>query len=263
MRNRISIKNNIIRNRNIINIIGSRKKLNTANNDISINYFIERLKRMKIPIVTKISTILLTLLTSLLLLYSCSSVKYFTYYEGGHDPLYNIKEAKTIGFAPQYWTNLGKAVGYDELAEKQIFVYARNELQKRGYKVVYIPPEYLEQDPATSAIYVKESFKDMPDLTLTVLYYQGLGNKVQVPGQSIGTLNWANKSGSGYYGQTQGYEVQTYFLVLGFTLWSGTPKYTNKAWEGIIKKGSPKLDLFEQAQYMTEDIFHQKFDTGQ
>lgn len=199
-------------------------------------------------------------LASFLFIFSCAPVKYFTYYEGGHDPLYNIREVMKIGFTPFCWTDWAKENGCDELVEKQMFVYARDELQKRGYRVVYIPPQFLEEDSAKRAIYVKANYKNMPDLTLTVTYWQGLGNKVQVPGQSVGTLNWGNSGGGGYYGQTQGYEVQTYFLVLGYTLWSGAPKYMNKAWEGIVKKGSPKLDLFEKAPSMAAQVFYRKFD---
>ena len=195
-------------------------------------------------------------------LISCAPVRYFTYCEGGHDPLFQIDKTKTIGFIPLYWTNAGKSTGLDALVEKQLFVYARDELQKRGYTVVYISPENLEEDSDTSThlIKFKESYKELPDLTLMTHYWQGLGNKVQVPGQSSGVLNWSNSSGGGYYGQTQGYEVQTYFLVLQYILWSGAPNYLNKAWEGTLKKGSPKLDLFEQAPSMTSEIFERKFD---
>lgn len=195
-------------------------------------------------------------------LLGCAPVKYFTYYEGGHDPLYNMNKVKTIGFIPFGWTSQAKAAGCDELVEKLMYVYARDELQKRGYEVYYIPPEYLERDPDSSkqAYYVKESYGKMPDLTLTVYYWQGLGNKVHVPGQAVGAVNWGNYGGGGYYGKTQGYDVQTYYLVLDYTLWSGSPKYMNKAWQGTIKKGSPKLDLYEKAPYMASVIFWKKFD---
>jgi len=207
----------------------------------------------------KLQTVLLAFF---IFLFSCSNIVYNTYYEGGHDPLFNIKKAKTIGFTPFYWTKSARAAGCDELIEKQMFVYVRNELQKRGFKVVYIPPEFLEEgsDESRTEIYIKENYKDMPDLTLTVQYWQGLGNTVQVPGQSYGSLNWGKYGGRGYYGETQGYEVQTYFLLLSFTLWNDAPKYMNKVWEGTIKKGSPKLDLLEQAPSMTSEIFNRKFD---
>jgi hypothetical protein len=190
---------------------------------------------------------------------SCAPVRYLTFYEGGHDPLFDMKGVKTIGFTPFCWTNFTSC---DELTEKQLYVYARDELQKRGYKVFFIPREYLETDPDTSkhAVYVKEDYPDMPDLTLTLHYWQGLGNVVNVPGQSTGYVNWGKSGGSGYYGESQSYNVQTYFLVLSYTLWSGKPKFMNKTWQGVIKKGSPKLDLFDQAQDMAQEIFYQKFD---
>jgi len=196
-----------------------------------------------------------------LFLISCSPIRYNTYYEGGHDPLYDIGKAKTIGFMPTCWTEKAKANGYDELVEKQMFVYARNELQKRGFIVNFIPREYIEQDTYDEKnFYVKTEYGKMPDLTLMLFYWQGPAEKVQVPGQAIGTINWGKSGGGGYYGGTQGYEVQTYFLVLCYTLWSGSPKYMNKVWEGTIKKGSPKPDLFEQASSMAADIFYKKFD---
>jgi hypothetical protein len=99
----------------------------------------------------------------------------------------------------------------------------------------------------------------MPDLTLTVWAHQGLGNVVQVPGQSGGSVSWGNKYGGGYYGATEGYNVQTYFLQLQYTLWSGKPQYMEVVWRGILKKGSPKLDLLEQAPSMTTKMFFQKF----
>lgn len=205
----------------------------------------------------KTKNVLLVVVTFIV---SCSPVRYFTYLEGGHDPLFNINESKTIGFCPMSWTEAGKKAGIDELVEKQMYVYARDELQKRGFKVFYISPDNLEQDTSNGGIYVKPNYKNMPDLTLTLFYWQGLGNKVQVPGQSLGTINWNNGGGGGYYGQTQGYEVQTYFLILNYALWRSAPKYMNKAWEGVVKKGSPKLDLHDQAPAMATEIFYRKFD---
>ena len=168
---------------------------------------------------------------ALVLIAACSPVKYFAAYEGGHDPSYNIKKAKTIGFTPICWTAKARNLGYDAHIEKQMFAYARDELQNRGYTVYYIPPEFIEEDTVTNAIYVKDNFKNMPDLTLTIRYWQGPGTT-----------------------------SQPYLLLLGFTLWSGAPKFLNKAWEGTIKKGSPKLDLFDQAQNLTTEIFSKKFD---
>lgn len=193
-----------------------------------------------------------------LLLVSCAPVKYYTYYEGGMDPLFDIKSVKTIGFTPFSWTKKAKEGGVDELAEKQLYIYAKEELEKRGYKVFYISPEDLE-NPSEFEVNVKPDYKNMPDLTLTAGYFQGLGNVVNVPGQSYGGISWGKKDGSGYYGSSEGYNVQTFMLVLNITLWSGAPKYMNKAWEGTIKKGSPKPDLSDKARQMTADIFLKKF----
>jgi len=196
---------------------------------------------------------------SVFFLLSCSAVRYYTYYEGGFDPFLDFKNIKTIGFTPIYWTSPAKKIGYDELFEKQLFIYAKIELEKRGFKVFYIDPEFLEYDPVKEGVYIKPDFKEMPDLTLTVIYYQGLGNVVKAPGKTSGILSWGKSLGKGFYEQTQDYEVQTYFQVLIYTLWSGSPEYTNKAWEGVIKKGSPILNLHEQAQDMTYDVFLEKF----
>jgi len=197
-----------------------------------------------------------------IMLISCAPIVYNTYYEGGHDPLFNINNARTIGFIPCCWTSAKKNKGYDELVEKQMFVYARDELQKRGFIVTFIPAEYIEQDQINeNTFYIKkEYYREMPDLTLMLYYWQGPGNKVQIPGQGVGVINWGNYGGGGYYGQTQGYEVQTYALVLGYTLWSGAPKYMNKVWEGRAIQGSPVLDLFEWAPLMAKEIFARKFD---
>lgn len=194
----------------------------------------------------------------ILLLVSCAPVKYYTYYEGGKDPFFDLKSVKTIGFTPGAWTKKAKELGVDELAEKQLYIYAKEELEKRGYTVFYIFPEDLE-NPSEYEINVKPDYKNMPDLTLMVSYFQNLGNVVNVPGQSYGTISWGKKSGSGSYGSTEGYKVQTYMLGLDFQLWSGAPKYINKVWEGTIKKGSPKPDLADKARQMTFDIFLKKF----
>jgi len=161
---------------------------------------------------------------------SCSPVRYFTITEGGHDPLFDIKSVKTIGFTP-FCIN-GRC---DELTEKQFFIYARNELQERGYEVYFIPKEYMEYIETENGleVHVKESYENMPDLTLTVLFDQGLGNVVHVPGQSVGSLNWGNQYGGGYYGETQGYDVQTYFME-----WEATIYGQSLGWD--FKKGKPQ-----------------------
>jgi hypothetical protein len=201
-----------------------------------------------------------------MIFFSCSPIKYYTYYEGGFDPTYEFKTVKTIGFTSFFWTINAKKYGIDELFEKQLFVYAKNELEKRGYKVFYISPEFLQEDSTavdSIAVYVKPDFNNMPDLTLTVSYFQGLGNVVKIPGQTYGIINWGKAIGGGSYGKTESQEVQTCFLSICYTLWSGSPKYTNKVWQGIIKKGSPILNIQDEAQNMTNDVFLKKFDKQQ
>ncbi len=190
---------------------------------------------------------------------SCSSVQYHTIYEGGFDPLFDFEKVKTIGFTPFCWTGWYKDAGCDELFEKQLFIYAKDQLGKRGFEVFYIAPEFLEADSAVKAVYVKSGYENMPDLTLTAFSYQGLGNVVEVPGETYGAINWGSKYGGGYYGETKGYEVQTYTMRIAYTLWSGPHKYMNKAWEGVITKGSPELNLQEQAQAMTYNVFLYKW----
>ena len=211
----------------------------------------------------KIILLILIFLLSVLsvfFLLSCANVTYHTYYEGGFDPFYDFKNLKTIGFTPFGWTNTAREIGYDELFEKQLYVLAKKELEKKGFEVFYISPEYLEYNTTTNVLSIKTSYKEMPDLTLTVFYYQGLGNVVEVPGTASGLLKWGKSLGIGSFNQTQSYKVQTYFLALAYTLWSGPPKYINKAWEGVIKKGSPILDLQDQAKRMTVNVFKVKFE---
>ena len=192
----------------------------------------------------------------LLTSFSCSPVIYNTVYEGGHDPLFDIKAVKTIGFAPYSWTKKGKELGMDELFEKQLFVYAKNELTARGFNVFYIYPENLIENKTNGEVYVRESYANMPDLMLTLGYSQRKSNVVHVPGQAYGSLY----KGIGSYYQTEGYDVQAYSLNLAFTLWSGPPKFMNKVWAGAIAKGSPELNLSDKAQEMTKDVFEKKFD---
>jgi hypothetical protein len=193
-----------------------------------------------------------------IILTACAPVKYYTYIEGGHDPSFDIKSTKTIGLVPFCYRYNEQC---DELTEKQFLAYAQNELQKRGFTVFYIPKEYLEYFETEKGVesYVKADYENMPDLILNVWYHQDLGNVVHVPGQSGGSINWNSDGGKGSYRSTEGYNVQTYFLQLQYTLWSGKPKYMEKIWRGVLKKGSPKLDLLEQAQTMTKEIFHKKF----
>ena len=198
--------------------------------------------------------------TWILLILSCAPVYYNTFYEGGRDPLFDFSNIKTIGFSPWCWTDNAKSKGMDELAEKRLYVLAKTELEKRGFRVFFISPEFLEEDDSLNAIYVKQSYENMPDLTLTLYYRQQLGKSVKIPGKSSGMVNWRDKQGRGFYTQREGYEIQTCSLLLVFTLWSGSPKYMNKVWEGACIKGSSKFDLFDQAPEMTKEIFLQKFD---
>ncbi len=202
----------------------------------------------------KIVTILSIIFTA------CSPIVYQTNYIGGFDPLYDIKKAKTIGFTPFSWTPWSEGIQSDELFEKQLFAYARAELQSRGFIVSYISQENLEYDSDISkkAVYVKSSYNPMPDLVLTVTYDQGKSNVVHVPGQSAGYLGVDNGGGRGMYAQSEGYDVQAYSISLTLTLWSGSPKFMNKVWQGGIAKGRPKMDLYEQAQYLTQEIFEKK-----
>lgn len=201
------------------------------------------------------TSIILVLLLFLLLSCYQSPIKYNSHYEGGFDPLFDFSNVKTIGFVPTYWTEFGEKNGIDELFEKQLFVYAKKELEKRGFKVFYIGPEFLEYDSEKEGVYVREDYKKMPDLILTAFYYQGAGNVVEVPAKASGILT----SRLGLYEQEDSYKVQTYFLVLAYTLWSEPPKYNNKAWEGTLKTGSPTLNIQEQAEDMTYDVFLVKF----
>lgn len=192
-----------------------------------------------------------------LIFISCAPVKYYTYFDGGFDPTYEMKKITTIGFVPQYWSEAAKGRA-DELMEKRLFGLARTEFENRGFNLKYINPKYLTQD-STGNISV-QGLDTLPDLTLTVIYNQGLGNVVNVPGQSFGSANWNKNGGGGYYGSNEGYQVQTFLLSIGFTLWNGKPDYMEKIWFGGTRKGSATPNLEEEMPTMVRDIFWEKFD---
>lgn|GEM_PF-1287272 len=194
-----------------------------------------------------------------LLAFSCYPVSYKTLYQGGYDPLFNISQIKTIGFTSFCWTEYHKALGYDELAEKRLYILAKDELEKRGFHVFFISKEFLEYNPDTKELTVKSDYDNMPDLTLTLYYGQSSGT-THVPGKTVGTINWRNRQGGGLYKQTEGYDVTGWAMFLTYTLWSGSPKYMNKVWEGTCMRGSSTPDLFDKASAMTREIFLQKFD---
>lgn len=198
------------------------------------------------------------LFLAFIILVGCAPVKYYTTFDGGFDPTFNLKSAKTIGFTPFYWTEGGKKYNVDPLVEKQFFALAKKELENRGFKVFYISPDNLYQD-STGNVSVK-GLDDFPDLTLTTTFGQGLGNVVTVPGASYGGANWSQYGGGGYYISSQSYNVQTYVLFLNYTLWAGKPEYNEIIWSGSIRKGSPKLNLSEEMESMVSDLFRQKFD---
>ena len=198
------------------------------------------------------------LFLAFIILVGCAPVKYYTTLDGGFDPTFNLKSAKTIGFTSFYWTEGGKKYNVDPLVEKQFFALAKKELENRGFKVFYISPDNLYQD-STGNVSVK-GLDDFPDLTLTTAFCQGLGNVVTVPGASYGGANWGQYGGGGYYISSQSYNVQTYVLFSNYTLWAGKPEYKEIVWSGSIRKGSSKLNLSEEMESMVSDLFKQKFD---
>lgn len=198
------------------------------------------------------------LILTFIILVGCAPIKYYTTFDGGFDPTFNVKSAKTIGLTPCYWTESGKKCNVDPLVEKQFLALAKKELENRGFRVFYISLNNLCQD-STGNINVK-GLDEFPDLTLTTNFGQGLGNVVTVPGASYGGANWGQYGGGGFYTSKQSYNVQTYVLFLNYTLWAGKPEYREMVWRGSIIKGSPKLNLSEEMESMVSDLFKQEFD---
>jgi len=199
---------------------------------------------------------------------SCSPINYRTFFDVSKDPTYDFKTHKTIGLAPVFWTVQGKAGNIDELKEKQFLLYMKTELEKRGFSVIYIDSDKLEEydgrvalkQAALSGAMVGSTPEaahretKYPDLILTCDF--GIQPEtVKVPGEAFGR----HDATGGYYSKTQSYEVKTYELSIACHLWSGIPEYKQKVWFARITQGSPLPDLADRAQKMITELFREKF----
>lgn len=176
-------------------------------------------------------------------------------YKGGFDPLYNMKTAKTVGFTPFCWV---KQFRCDEILEKRAYVAAKHELEKRGYTVFYIEPQFLISKG--NEVYVKTNYKRMPDLTLT-FGVQSNSFQTKVPDRSYGNANVNAYRGYSNYSSSEGYVVNNNQIALGLTLWSDAPTYMKKAWEGTVITLNPSIK--DDAQWVSsqiQSIFVNKFD---
>jgi len=191
-----------------------------------------------------------------IMLYSCSPIRYLTLYDGANDPEFDFSSIKTIGYIPLYWTNTGKEQNIEELKEKQIFQYCKTELEKRGYVVAYIDKKFItEKDDGSIICHSMEQF---PDVILFVFWGQTVGT-VNVPSQSVGTINWGGGGGSGAYGSQSSYNATVYNLFVSGTIWCDSPNYNKKIWTGQIVKGSPVPNFGKQALYMVHQLFYNTF----
>jgi len=194
---------------------------------------------------------LAVLIMILLSLNACSPVKYRTLYDTAQDPTYDFKAAKTVGLVPTAWTEQGRAGNIDGLREKQFLLYIKSELEKRGFEVSYIDVDKLEE--RNNNVSLKPDVK-LPDLILTCDF--GIKPEiVKIPGEAFGRRD----ATSGYYSNTQSYEVQTYELSIGCHIWSGGPGNRQKIWYARITQGSPAPDISDRAQAMITGLFTEKF----
>ena len=183
---------------------------------------------------------------------SCSEVTYRTFYQSQTDPGFVFQRGTSIGLIPFFWTKVGKENKVDELSEKIILNYIKEELEARGAKVIVIPLENLKEDDRGIVSCI--NMDKYPGLTITCFYFERAG-QVNIPAQTAGFI-------AARYGQviSQGaHSVNVYDLFIGCELWSGPPEYITVVWRASILKGSPVPDLFEQARNMVHDLFLTKF----
>jgi len=190
-----------------------------------------------------------------LILAGCGPIEYHTFYEGISDPAFDIGQANTVGLTAFYWTKAGQAHRIDELLEKQLLHFCKAELEKRGFRVEYIPRECMKE--VGEAVHC-EGMAKYPDLTLNVGYHvqQGI---VNVPGKSYGSLSLGPYGGQGQYMSHTSYDVTVWTLSVHMVLWTGAPQYIQPVWRGMIVQGSPKPDLMDQAGTMVSNLFKTKF----
>jgi len=196
------------------------------------------------------------ILTVVIFIFSgCGPVQYHTLYDGVKDPLFEFNNSKTIGLLTTYWTQNSKANEVDELTEKQILAYCKTELEKRGFKVIYIPQDNIREIGDNIQCYGLDEY---PDLTLSVGYLQRSGT-VNVPAESFGSLSFNNYGGYGMAGGRGSYNVNVWDLAIAIALWAEPPEYTRKVWRGSIVQGSPKPDLNKRASTLVRKLFNREF----
>lgn len=187
-----------------------------------------------------------------LLFISSSGLKYRTIYSSQTDPSFVFRKGMTIGLVSDSWTSEAKAAGKDELMEKVVLGYIRQELVRRGAEVHIIPLEHLKEQEDGNITCV--DMDKYPDLTMICAFGEQ-NEQVQVPSQ---TAAYLGKSG-GVLGSSGAYTATYWGLYVRCALFSGAPEYRQIVWRGEIVKGSSIPGLSEKAKGMVQDLFKKKF----
>ena len=182
----------------------------------------------------------------------CSLVNYRTLYDGAKDPTFDFETVETIGFMPTYWTTYGKRNGQDELREKEIFGYFKENLERMGYSVSYIDPKNLEELDGDKI--VTTGLSVFPDLTLIIGFSQN-HSTIKVPAKSSAF----STGGALFYSSSGAQQVNYYNLRVGASLWANPPEYMKEVCRGIVLQGSPTPNLSEKARGLVEKLLDKKF----
>ncbi len=192
----------------------------------------------------------------------CESVNYTVRYEGIADPDFDLRQVKTIGLTPCYWTGAAKANGISQLQEKQLLNACKIEFERRGFDVEYVSEDNLEEIRDANAPNRWEihcvGMEKYPDLTCAVVYVTRQGT-VTIPGESHGSFYVGRYGGSGSAHGHSSYDVTVWTLGIRVTLWAEAPKYMHEVWRGTVEKGSPGPNLAENADGMISSLFAGKF----
>lgn len=183
------------------------------------------------------------------------------------DPEYSFKDVKTIGLAPYYWTKEGKGQKVDQLIEKAVLGQVKLDLEKRGFKVEYLPKESLYESTsevdgenvASVSINPKKLGGQLPQLLMIVRYGQEL-MKNYVPAQFQGAAAVGTYFGSANTSGHEGYNTLTYDLSVSASLWAGQPQYAKRVWQGSSKINSNTPEFTNRSWALVQDLLAKTFD---
>jgi len=176
------------------------------------------------------------------------NVQFKTVLDGTTDPTFNFNPPKRVGFFPSYWTKNGN--GMNTLVEKQIFFYAKQQFEKRGYQIDYIPQEKLRELP-NGAIVCDSCRYDL----VLLLHYSDKQERINFAGGSSGSIGWNQSGGLGSYSSTNPYSVPYYNLFIRFNMYSSG----NEVWWGCITQGTSEPQILDKAENLVGKIFSKKF----